>query len=233
MSLLYAKDGKLCAAQTIDICVPLEYEPVNQGVTLETFGLLFIRPVDNGNPGELKLMMIPTTINMNIYDTEEQTITIHGKSIKCLVCHYLKDLPILPQFVVKSREKAEEFLRLVLNGKVPKVIDYAILADTWWRNLEISGISFKVPSKIYELILATIYRDPSNLKRRFGEVYGKQPVPDGFHYTTDNVRGIVANLSTFSGFIYEDYGRMITSGVNNSLEGIEEQVSPLEKIINY
>lgn len=233
MGLLYAKDGKLHASQPLDICVPLEYEPVNQGVTIETFGLLFIRPVDDGQPGEVKLMMVPATISLSIYDTEEQNVKIHGKLVRCLVCHYLKDLPILNQFVVKSRERAEEFLRLVMNGKLPKVIDYAILADTWWRNLEISGISFRVPSKIYELILATVYRNPANMKQRFGEIYGKQPVPDGFHYATGNVRDIVANLSTFSGFIYEDLGRMITSGVNNSMEGVEEPVSPLEKIINY
>jgi len=40
-------------------------------------------------------------------------------------------------------------------------------------------------------------------------------------------------ISTFSGIVYEDINRMITSGLNNTLEGVEEQISPLEKIIHY
>jgi len=44
---------------------------------------------------------------------------------------------------------------------------------------------------------------------------------------------VVKDLSTFSGMVFEDIGMMISNGINNSIEGVEEPVSPLEKIIHY
>jgi hypothetical protein len=120
-----------------------------------------------------------------------------------------------------------------LNGKLPVTLKYDDLIDLWWRNLEISGISFKVPSKIYELVLSAIYRDPSNLKKRYGQKYGKQTNPTGYDYATGNVRSVVRNLSTYSGMVFEDISGMITSGIDNSLNEVDEQVSPLEKIMHY
>jgi hypothetical protein len=120
-----------------------------------------------------------------------------------------------------------------MNGKLPKTLDYAKLADMWWRNLNLADISFKVPSKIYECIIATIYRDPNDITQRFGQYYGKSSSISGYKYQTGNIRDIVESLSTFSGIVYEDINRMITSGINNSLEGREEPVSPLEKIMKY
>lgn len=237
MGLLYAKDGKLFSSGYTEIYIPLDYKEdgfmVDQGTTIETFGLLFIRSVDGGREGPIKLLNIPTMIILNVYDTSNGEITVHGRHMKVLVCRYLKDSYVMAQYVIQGRERAETFVKLVLAGKLPKVLNYEKLADIWWRNLDISGVSFKVPSKIYELILATVYRDPGNPKRRFGEVYGKQSSPDPYHYKTGNVREIVANLSTFSGFVYEDINAMLTSGITNSLEEIDEPISPLEKIISY
>ena len=96
-----------------------------------------------------------------------------------------------------------------------------------------AGVNFQVPSKIYEMIISNIYRNPNNVKQRYGEYYGKQTNPKGIDYKTGNVRDVVEGLSTFSGMVFEDISRMITSGINNSLDGIEEPVSPLEKIIYY
>ena len=98
---------------------------------------------------------------------------------------------------------------------------------------KLAGISYKVPSKIFEMVLAVSYRDPNNMKRRYGQVYGKQDNPDEFGYKACNVRENVKNQSTFSGMVFEDMSAMITNGLNNSKDNIEEPISPLEKIIHY
>jgi hypothetical protein len=121
----------------------------------------------------------------------------------------------------------------MLAGKLPKTLSYTNVINIWWRNLECSGISYKVPSKVYEMIIASIYRNPNNMKERYGQYYGKQSNPSGLDYKTDNVRGVVKNLSTFSGMVFEDIGTMISNGINNSLTGVDEPESPLEKIIHY
>lgn len=234
MAILTPKNGKLYTAEPCEIYIPEDYFEesfaILQGSTIETFGLLFIK--GNSSPS-IKMINIPTTIVLNVYDVGPGEITVHNRKIKVRVAKYVKDVEVMNQMVVQGREKGEMFLDLVLAGKLPKILNYKDLAEIWWSNLTISGVRYDVPSKIYELILATIYRDPNNPKRRYGQHYGRQTNPTGYDYATGNIRQIVANLSTFSGFVFEDFSAMITNGINNSLEGVEEDVSPLEKIIFY
>jgi hypothetical protein len=168
-----------------------------------------------------------------IYNYTERTVDIEGMNIKCMVLEYMKDAYVMHQSITQGREVAETFLQMVLAGKVPKTISYMKLIDIWWKNLSISGVNFKVPSKIYEMILASIYRSPNNPKERYGQYIGRQNNTTGLDYKTNNVREVVKNLSTFSGMVFEDMNAMITNGINNSINNIEEQESPLEKIIHY
>lgn len=206
---------------------------VNKGSSIETIGLLYTRAYPDGSEGPIRLLNVPAVINVMIYDFQIEEIRVNGKPLSVMSLKYLKDSYVLHQTVQKGREVAEAFLNSVLMGKLPKTLNYAKTINIWWRNLELSGVSFKVPSKIYEMILANTYRNPNNPKQRYGEYYGKQTNPSGTDYKTGNVRDVVEGLSTFSGMVFEDTNRMITSGINNSMDGVEEPVSPLEKIIYY
>ena len=239
VNMLYSSDGKIYNKSYCEIYIPMTYFDAknkfatNNGLVISTFGLLFIQEFISGTPQGIKLLNIPTVININVYETEEGSIDIHGKNVKVLISKYIKDSFMFFEYVTQGREVAESFLSLVMNGKLPHTLDYAKLSNIWWKNLELSGVSFKVPSKIYEMIIAAIYRLPQNFKERFGEYYGKHSNSNGYKYSTGNIRDIVENSSTFAGLVYEDINRMITSGINNSIEGIEEPVSPLEKLISY
>jgi len=236
MGALYAKDGKIYCNTYTEIYVPKDYDEdfsFYKGDSVETLGLLYIRSYDNGIEGPIQLLNIPAIIDVMIYDSEEETINIHDRSVHVVTLKYLKDSFLFQQNIQQGKNVAEKFLNYILNGKLPKTLDYARLIDIWWKNLQIAKVDFRVPSKIYEMILAHIYRNPHDMKQRFGEYYGKQPNSNGYGYKTGNVRDIVEGLSTFSGMVFEDINRMITTGINNSIEGIEEPVSPLEKIIYY
>ena len=238
MKLLYEKEGRLYSnSSMLEIYVPTSYFEdkfaINKGASIETLGLLYVRSYDEGKEGPIQLLNLPAIINVMVYESQEDEIRIHGKSINALTLKYLKDSYVLHQSIQKGREVAEAFLNYMLMGKLPNTIDYAKIINIWWKNLEISGVTFRVPSKIFEMIIASIYRNPNNMKQRFGEYYGKQSSPNGYMYKTGNVRDVVEGLSTFSGMIFEDISRMITTGINSSIEGTEEPVSPLEKIIYY
>ena len=153
--------------------------------------------------------------------------------IDVMTLEYLKDSYVLHQTIAKGRDVANAFLNMMLAGKLPTTLNYTKIIDIWWKNLEISGVSYKVPSKIFEMIIATIYRNSHNTKERYGQYYGKQTNPSGYDYTTGNVRDVVKDLSTFSGMVFEDIGTMISNGINNSIDNIDEPISPLEKIIHY
>jgi hypothetical protein len=237
LSILYAKDGKIFCKYYSEIYIPLNYFEdkfaIDQGSSIETIGILYIKSFKDGEESNIQLINIPSVINVMRYDFIEDEIKIKGKKIKVMVLKYLPDSYMFHQSVESGRRVAEIFLNSLLMGKLPKTLDYSQLIDIWWKNIAIAGVSLNVPSKIFELIIANIYRDPTDFKKRFSEYYGKQSNPNPYSYQTGNVRDIVENLSTFSSIIFEDVARMLTSGIVNSLENVEEPVSPLEKIIYY
>lgn len=237
MGVLYADGGKIYCNDYMEIYIPLIYFDnkiaINKGSSIETLGILYTRSFPKGVEGDIKLFSVPVIIDVMAYEFKYDEIRVNGMSIDVMVLQYMKDSVIMHQTTQKGREVAEMFLTLVLQGKLPKTLNYTQIIDLWWRNLEMSGVSFKVPSKIYEMIIAAVYRSPNNPKQRYGQYYGRQSNPNGFDYKTGNVREVVKNLSTFSGIVFEDIGAMISNGINNSIEGEEEPVSPLEKIIYY
>lgn len=238
MSLLYAKEGKIHCSEYMEIYVPMSYfegSPVafNEGASIRTIGLVYVRSFKNGTPGDIKLFNLPVTVQFMVYETKQDTIKVNNRSIEVMTLQYMKDAYVLHQSVTKGREVAGSFLNLILGGKIPTSINYSQVIDLWWRNLEIAGISYKVPSKIFEMIIASIYRNPHNPKKRYGQYYGSHPNSDGYDYVTGNVQDVVKQLSTFSGMVFEDINTMISNGINNAIEGKEEPISPLEKIIHY
>jgi hypothetical protein len=230
---LYTKDHKVYAKEYIEIYIPLDYFEtglaINKGNVVSTFGLLFIRKKE----GEFKLINVPITFELQLYSIEDTEITVHGIKIPCKVSKYMKDSYVFDPSVQQTFNDGERWVTMILNGKVPKCINYAKLIDIWWKNCEISNTDSKCVTKVFELVLAAMYRSQKDFKRRYGQEYGQRTEQIGYDYATGNVRDVVESLSTFSGMVFEDISRMITSGINNSSEGVEEPVSPFEKIIHY
>lgn len=238
MGLLYAENNKIYCNDYMEIYVPMDYFSedniaVNTGITIDTFGVCFTRSFVGGQEGPIRMMKVPVLVSYNIHEFKYETIHVHNRAIEVMTLEYPKGSCVMHQTVTRGRTVASDFLTTLMSGHLPKVINYRALLDLWWENLTIAGVSYKVPSKMYEIILATVYRHPNDPKKRYGQLYGKQANPSGYDYTTGNVRSIVKNLSTFSGMIFEDMSTMITNGIHNSLTGVEEPVSPLEKIIHY
>lgn len=237
MGYLYASEGRIYNNVYFEIYIPNSYfedeVAVNHGSFVETFGVVYCRPFPDDKEEPVMLMDLPVTVDYKVYSSHPGTIKAKGKAVDVMVLEYMKDSYVMHQTIPNGREVGDAFLDQLLAGKLPNTINYASLIDLWWKNLELSNVKYKVPSKIYEMIIAAIYRNPHNMKQRYGQLYGAQENPSGYDYKTGNVRSVVKDLSTFSGMVFEDIGTMISNGINNAAEGVEEQVSPLEKIIHY
>lgn len=238
MGILYADGGKIFCSDYLEIYIPIDYLnsglAVNTGSSVETLGIVYCRSFTKGTEGPIKFINLPAIVNFMVYEfRNDEKIVVNGLTIDVLTLCYTKDSYVLHQTIVRGREVSELFLKYMLNAKIPKSIPYSKLIDIWWRNLEIAGVNYKVPSKILEIIIASIYRNKNNTKERFGKIYGKSTDSNEFGYKAENVRNVVKNLSTFSGMVFEDMGLMISNGINNSADEIQEPVSPLEKIIHY
>ena len=237
MGLLYKKDGKILAKEFLEIYIPKSYIDdgfaIDHGLSIQTTGLLYIRSYTGGKEGPLKTLNIPVIIDVMQYNYEMEEIDVKGKSLEVRTLKFIKDSCVIHGTIQMGKDVSEKFLNTLLSGKIPKTVDYSKLINIWWKNLEMAGTTFKIPSKMFELIIAVIYRSPKNIKERFGMVYGKQSNPDGYNYQTGNVVDAVEGQSTFSGIAFENFTRMVTSGVLNTRENREEIESPLEKIIYY
>lgn len=238
MSDLYAKDNDIWCREYTELYIPKSYfeEKVaeNRGDTIETFGVIYFRTFVNDKPGKLKRIDIPATISIINSTYTDSVITITGVGeLPVMAVKFMPNSPMFHQTLEQGRLVAEKFLHMMINGKLPHTLSYDELINLWWKNLEISGVTFQVPSKIYEMIIATVYRDSHNTKQRFGQWVGKQVTANWYAYVTGSIREIVKNLSTFSGMVFEDMGNMISSGIANSIDNVEEPISPLEKLIHY
>lgn len=237
MGVLYAENGKIFTREYLEVYIPKDYFDsgiaTNHGATVETFGIGSCRIFKGDEPGEMQLFDVPVNTELTVYNTRNDTIQIKDRMIDVLCLEYLPKSEVMHQSLPKGREVSNAFLSAVLAGKLPSSINYADTINMWWENLEIAGISYKVPATIYEMILASTYRNPNNPKERYGQLYGRQDNPTGYDYETANVRNVVKQLSTFSGMVFEDMGSMVSSGILNAENNVEEPVSPLEKIIHY
>lgn len=232
-NFLYTKEHLCYAKDYIEIYIPLDYFEddlaVNKGNRISTFGLLFVK----GKTGDYFFIDVPVTIDLQLYDSEDTEITIKGKKIPVKALKYMKDSLVFDPSIVQTFNDGEKWVTMILNGKVPKCLNYAKIIDIWWKNCIISNTDSKCVTKVFELVLAAMYRSGEDFKHPYRQVYGKRTEQVGYDYATGNVRDVVESLSTFSGMVFEDISRMITSGINNSIEGVEEPVSPFEKIIHY
>lgn len=238
-SLLYSKEGNIHNSRYAEIYIPTIYftdKPafaINTGSTIETIGILYCRGYTDGKPDDMQMLNAPVNIVLNVYELSEDTITIANQSMDVIVSKYPKDSQMFLQDIVRGREVAQIFKSYLTTGKLPSTLNYVDIIDLWWKNMELAGVPFNLPSKMYESIIATIYRNPKNTKQRYGQYYASNPRATGHDYSTGNIRKVVANLSTASGMMYEDLGVMITNGVNNAINNVDETVSPLEKILYY
>ena len=237
-NLMYVKDNCIYAKDYLEMYIPLIYfgnkndsekrkYAIDRGEIIEVFALVYVKGVDN----VIQFMNVPTRLDIKQYDWDETEIEVHEQKIQCRRLKFMKDAYICSDTVIQNFNLGEDWVNMLLDGKVPSTINYPKLINIWWNNCEITGIDLQCHTKIMELIICNLFRNKDNLKERYAKVYGNKSSPEGYDYKSGDVRSIVEQLSTFSGFIFEDIGRMITSGINNSLDNIEEKESPLEKVM--
>lgn len=202
--------------------------------TIRVLGVFDIGIFDgNGKLTDMKLMNLPTMININVYDSENREVKMsNGDVLPCKVIKYLKDAKIMISSTVQDDENAKAYLQYITGGNLPTFIPYSKLLTLWRKNQRMNGVNFGVPSCYLELILSVMNRNPSDLSQKFATIAGKENVSD-FGYANASIRQICQYNSTFTALTYEDMDSMITSSLNRSRENKQETISPVEQIIKF
>lgn len=208
------------------------------GDYFRTLGILNFRifdDVEGTKPGKLKVFNIPAEIYT--YPSggyEEKTLNLIGKGDdKYYVLKYYNGDIFSHEKIVCSVDTFQLCLNIILSGKLPPTIPYDAVLELWINSFDIAQINFDVPDLTKELIIAQVYRDPSDPTKTFGSVVGKNPKVSMYDYEQVTQRQLTASQSTMNGLVFEDWDMMVTSGLIGTKTNRKENESPMEKILTY
>ena len=208
------------------------------GDHFRTLGILNFRTfadADGNKPSKLKVFNIPAEIyTFPSGGYEEKNLNLIGKGEeKYYVLKYYNGDIFSHEKIVCSVDIFQICFNIILSGKLPPTIPYDNVLELWAGSFDIAKINFDVPDLVKEMIIAQIYRDPSDLTKTFGSVVGKNPKVSMYDYEQVSQRQLSASQSTMNGLIFENWDEMVISGINRTKTNRPENESPMEKVLTF
>lgn len=219
-------DGYLMNKLTAKVYIPKMFEDFSdfyiEATQASCFGILPIKFFNKDGKEVLSTRMtVPAMLTFNIYeDTQEDQdyyiLTYNPGSKMCSVA------------IQKTYANCEMFLNQVfIHSKNPQV-PYNIMVDMMFRSLEINGTDFDGPSIVYELIARRLCQKNG---KPFAFVFGKQPGVDPMSYDKLRYREAVQKAGILQGILFEDISAAINVGLQQTLNGVAPESTPLEMVI--
>ena len=220
--------------------IPMDYFDTSakfaedRGQVIKVLGIFNVGFFENGKLKEMKVLNLPSWINVYVYDYEVRRVDLPGElaPVSCKVLKFFQGNKVMESSVIEDSTNAETYLDFILKGKIPASVPYDKSLTLWRKNQQLNGVNLGVPSVIEELILSASYRDKNNPANKFAYVIGKDPKGvSPYDYKMASVRQICQYTSTFTAVTFEDIDSMITTSLNRSRDKIPEAESPIEQII--
>lgn len=237
------KDGEIIfTGKYMEVYIPYYYFEKGAmdiiGEHFRTLGILNFRTfadVDGNKPSKLRAFNIPAEIYT--YPSggyEEKSLDLVGKGEdKYYVLKYYNGDIFSHEKIICSVDIFQTCLNIVLSGKLPPTIPYDGVLELWAGSFDMANVNFDVPDLVKELIIAQVYRDPSDPSKTFGSVVGKNPKTSMYAYEPVSQRQLSASQSTMNGLIFEDWDMMVINGLINTRTNKKETTSPMEKVLTY
>lgn len=206
----------------------------NQRDSIKVLGVFDVGVLKNGKVVEMKLMNLPTWIEVFTSVVEERSVELPNeeeKSTTCVVCKYMPGEKVMNSTLVKDSANVEAFMNFVLKGKIPAILKYGNALDVWIENQSINNAFLGVHDVSEEMILANSYRYKKDPSKKFAHVIGKNPSISEYDYVMINIRQICQYTSTFTALTFEDMDSMVTTSINRARTNSPEAYSPIEELI--
>ena len=219
-------DGYIVNKLTMKIYIPKMFEDFSnfyiEATQANCFGVLPVAFFNKDGKEVLKARLtIPAMLTFNIYedvqeDAENYILTYNPGSKICSAA------------IQKTYVNCEMFLNQVyLHSKHPQ-LPYNIMTDMMFRGLEINDTDFEGPSIVYELLARRMCQKNG---KPFAFVYGKNQGVDPLSYDKLRYREAVQKAGILQGILFEDISAAINVGLQQSLNGVKPEETPLEKVI--
>lgn len=237
----FKSDGKYIylEADAAEFYIPKYYFEItggfaeDRGDIVKALGVFDVGIFENGKLKEMKVLNLPTWIDLFVVNSEESNVNLPGEEglTACKVLKYQKGHKIMNSGVVEDSANVEAYLDFVNKGKVPSIVPYEKSLQIWQKNQALNSANLGVPSVIEELILSVSYRSKENPSLKFSHVIGKDLSVSQYDYVMNNIRQICQYTSTFTALTFEDIDSMVTTSLNRTRTNAYEAYSPVEDLL--
>ena len=208
------------------------------GESVNMIGLFYIRFFDTDSITNeyrhkypLYTIRYPNIIETRPSGANSKEIMTFGDSpdIYRIMRYYKGDI-LMDATSKKSPQNVELFTKLILAGKVPSSLSYDDVYFAWEECFKINGVSSAIPATLMQAIIAKLCRNSENSMEEFRFLAGKENV-NPYNFTMLSMNQASAYSSVMSSMSFERYAEKLTTSIVMSREGIEQEVSPIEKVI--
>ena len=168
----------------------------------------------------------PLKFYTNPDEVSEEKIDIgHGEQKYIILTYYKNAVLFESSDIIQDSTNVETFMTLLMNGKLD-IMEYSQINEMLQLCKYYNNADLDVPGMYEEVLISEFYRNPKNPSEpaRF------TATSQGYRARGLNEREKVSVTSTFSALTFEDKKTMMTSAINNKIEGKEEVISDTEKI---
>lgn len=206
------------------------------------------RDIDRDKADHILLFKLPMTITMcpvkfwtqnvieesdsgNI-DNEDGETRNTSECVKYYVLEFHNESTLIKTLtLVKDIYNVKSMLNIIFNNQLPREIGYVDGVKMWMECSEINGYgALKSNSSLLEMIISTLYRNPTNLAEPFRVYINKNPnaIND---FKSIRLVDIPKYVSAFGSISSGDPVRGITSSIVRQEKGQKDDHTPIEEHI--
>lgn len=218
--------GQFVTKATMKIFIPRVFEEFQafyiESTSVRCMGMLPVKFYDkNGKDILTTRMLIPAVMTFNIYNDVQQTPDYY-------IMTFDPGAEVCYMNIQQTAVNCEFFIKQVYFYSSTPQIPYDLMTDMMFRCLTINDVDLCGPSISYELLARALCRSGN---KSFAQVFGQKPGVDPMSYEKLPYRASVQKAGVLQGILFEDISTALTTGLSQTLNGVEPIPSPLDKVI--
>ena len=181
---------------------------------------------------KLRTFNYPNEITMFPSDKEIMTLKLDPSMDEdkyYVLKFYLGDV-IMSSRIQQKSQNCEAFMARLIQGKLPRGLSYQDLYFSWQKNFKINDVDPGVPAITLQTIISENCRSKQDPMYQFRKVVNN-PGVNSTDYRVHNMVDICSNSSVLNALTFERFSDMLTSSLNMSRSGVQQNTTPLEKIL--
>lgn len=192
----------------------------------------FTSPETDRSKVKLRTFNYPNTITMYPSHKVEMTLQLSPdmEEDKYVVLQFEEGDIMMMTEIQQNSKNCEAFMNHLIRGKLPKGLSYSDLFFAWMKNFEINGMDPGVPAITLQMIISENCRAKGDPMKQFRKVVNNKGVKLT-DYEVHNMVDICSNNSVFNALTFERYPKMLTTSLNMTKDGVEQNETPLEQIL--